>query len=230
MNAARESLLHDLYRGYRIFGALGWGDLGDGHISGRDPIEPDCFWFLRYGVPFTQANIDDFVLIDPNGDLVKGQGRINRAGFRIHRPLLTARSDIVSAAHTHTPWGTPFSGEARIIEPITQESCIFFEDCALFDDDEVQIQDLAAGERIAQCMGKNNALVLRNHGHLTVGSSVPAAVVRFVLFERVAEAHLKVRNPQPISAEAARYAKSDLFRTEQQRSMFDFLAGHYGIE
>lgn len=229
MNGERANLLEDLCRGYRLFAALGWGATGDGHISARDPHETDCFWMLKYGVAFGQATLEDLVLLGPDGSTVEGDGEVNSPAFKIHRPILTARSDIVSAAHTHTDWGTPFSAEARPLEPITQEACFFFEDNVVFDDDEVQIQNLAAGERLAQCLGHNHAVVLKNHGLLTVGSSVARAICRFVLLEKVCEAHMKARQAVPIDADAARYAKSDLTRTGALENMFRYLAKHHAV-
>jgi len=82
--------------------------------------------------------------VGPDGDLVEGEGSINPAAYHIHHPLL-ARPDVVSAAHAHTGWGTPFSAERRSILPITQESCHFFEDHALFDDEEVAVQSVDGG-------------------------------------------------------------------------------------
>lgn len=225
----RQQLLDDLARGYRVFGAFGWGDAGDGHISGRDPEQTDHFWMLRYGVPFPDATANDLVMVGPNGELVQGKGEVNRPGFMIHQPVLAARPDINSVAHTHTPWGTPFSSEARIVEPITQEACMFFEDCVVFDDEEVQVRSTGAGVRIAQCLGRNASMVLRNHGLLVVGTSVADTVVRYIYFERVAEAHLKARNPKPISAEAARFAKSALLRLDHQREQFEYLAKHHRV-
>lgn len=229
MNTQQTDLLTDLCRGYRLFAALGWGDTGDGHISARDPERSDHFWLLRYGVPFGEASLDKLVLLDPDGSIVEGEGSVNSPAFRIHHPLLTARSDLVAIAHTHTPWGTPFSGELRPIQPITQEACFFFEDCAMFDDEEVQIQDLAGGERIAQCIGKNHSIILRNHGLVTAGTSVASAICRFVLLERVCEAHLKAPNARPINADAARYAKSDLTRPTAFDNMFRYLTKHHGV-
>ena len=209
-NDAATALREELARGYRVFGALGWGDLGEGHISARDPQRPECFWMLRHGAIFPEATARDMVLIDPDGKIAEGQGRVNRPGFHIHQPILAARPDIASAAHTHTPWGTPFSAEARVLEPTTQEACIFFEDCAVFDDEEVQVQSLVAGSRIAQSLGRNRTLILRNHGLLATGATVASAVARFAIMERAAEAQLKCPNGQRISAEAARLAKADL--------------------
>ena len=226
---SRKAVREELARGYRVFGALGWGDLGDGHISARDPERPDCFWMLRYGATFPDATAGDTVLIDPDGEIAQGAGRVNRPGFRIHQPILAARPDIASAAHTHTPWGTPFSAEARVLEPITQEACIFFEDCAVFDDEEVQVQSLDAGSRIAQSLGRNASIVLRNHGLLATGASVATAVARFAIMERAAEAHLKSPDGKPITADAARFAKADLSGEDYLRTTFEFLARHHGV-
>ncbi len=213
--------------GYRILAAQRWGDLGDGHISGRDPERTDCFWVLRYGVSYHQAKSSDLVLVGPDGKLVEGEGPINIAAYYIHHPILAARPEAVSACHVHTGWGTPFSAEVRPIEPITQESCLFFEDHAIFDDEEVQVQSVEAGARIAAALGANRAIILRNHGLLTVGERVDEAVGSFVHMERVAEAHMKARESRPISAAAARFAKKDLVQHGAGRSAFHALVARH---
>ena len=215
--------------GYRILAAMHWGDLGDGHISTRDPEREDCFWLLRYGVSYHEARVSDLVLVGPDGDLVEGEGFTNTAAYYIHHPILMARPDVVSAVHVHTGWGTPFSAEVRPIEPISQESCIFFEDHAIFDDEEVQIQSVEGGKRIAVALGRNRAIILRNHGLLTVADRVDEAVGSFVQMERVAEVHMKARHAVPISPAAARYAQSDFARYGAGRAAFNSLvARHIG--
>ena len=225
----REHRKREVALGYRILAAQRWGDVGDGHISARDPERADCFWLLRYGVSYHRATVRDLVLVGPDGELVDGEGVINRAGYYIHHPILMTRPDIVSATHVHTGWGTPFSAEARLFEPITQESCIFFEDHALFDDEEVQVQSTDGGRRIAEALGDCRAVILRNHGLLTVGDSPAEAVGSFVQMERVAEAHMKARQAVPISSEAARYAKADLVKYGAGRIAFaSLVARHIG--
>lgn len=208
----RSSRKLALALGYRVLASQRWGDVGDGHISARDPERTDCFWMLRYGVSYHAAKVGDMVLVGPDGKLAGGEGFINIAGYYIHHPILMARPDVISACHVHTGWGTPFSAEVRPIEPISQESCIFFEDHAIFDDEEVQIQSVDGGKRIADAIGNNRAVILRNHGLLTVGDSVEEAVGSFVQLERVAEVHMKARDAKPISPEAARYAQADFRR------------------
>lgn len=177
--------------GYRIFGTLGFGQTGDGHISARDPERTDHFWLLRYGVPFRYATVDDLVLVAPDGTLAEGRGGINMAAYYIHHPIHEARPDVVSAAHCHSPYGTSFSAQVRLFEPLSQESCMFVFDQALFDDEELAILSTEGGGRIATAIGANHLCFLRNHGLLTAADSVEGAVARFVLAERVAEVHLK---------------------------------------
>lgn len=228
-DAIREDRKRQVALGYRILAAQRWGDLGDGHISARDPERTDCFWMLRYGPSYHTARVRDLVLVGPDGDVVEGEGPINTAAYYIHHPILVARPDAVSACHVHTGWGTPFSAEVRPVEPITQEACVFFEDHAIFDDEEVQVQSVEGGKRIAVALGRNRAVILRNHGLLTVGARVDEAVGCFVTLERVAEAHMKARNAKPISPEAARYAKSDLVRYGAGRPGFwALVARHVG--
>ena len=215
--------------GYRVLASPRWGDAGDGHISARDPEREDCFWLLRYGVPYHQAKVRDLVLVGPDGELVEGEGHTNTAAYYIHHPILMARPELVSACHVHTGWGTPFSAECRPILPISQESCVFFEDHAIWDDEEVQVQSTEAGARIARALGPNRAIILRNHGLLTAADRVDEAVGSFVQMERVAEVHMKARDAKPISAEAARFNKKDLVRHGWGRTaFFNLVARHVG--
>src|SRR5882757_6737390 len=198
----REHRKRRLALAYRVFGAMGWGSLGDGHISARGPERPDCFWLGRYGVPFKYMTTDDLVLVRGDGT-VEGGGHINMAAYYIHSPVHEARPEIVSAAHCHTPYGTPFSANVTKLEPISQESCAFFGDHEIFDDEEVNIGSTDGGKRIAMAIGGARAVILRNHGLLTVGATVDAAVGYFLLIERCAEVQVKAPNGRPIGLESA---------------------------
>ena len=192
--------------GYRIFAAQRWGQLGDGHVSARDPERTDHFWLLDWGVPFGEATVDRLVLVGP-GDGIES---VNTAGYNIHAPILAARPDAVSAAHTHTQFGTPWSANVEPFRAISQESCAFVFDQSLFDDEEVEVLSIDGGKRIAAALGESKLCILRNHGVLTVGRSVEAAVGWFVMAERVAEVHVKAPDGRAISDEAAAIAASTL--------------------
>ncbi len=212
---------------YRVFGALRWGHLGDGHISARDPELLDHFWLGAYGVPFHAMTVDDLVLVSPDGKVVRGSGSINPAAYHIHWPLHEARPDIVAAAHTHTPYGTPFSALVQLMRPITQESCAFYDDHAIFDDHEVDIFSVDGGKRIGAALGAAKAVILRNHGLLTVGETVDEAVGFFVAMERSAEAHMKAVNGVAIDHEAAVRARGSVGTHQAGWIMFQFLARSY---
>lgn len=199
----RDHRRRRLVLAYRLFGALHWGDQGDGHISARDPERTDCFWLLRYGVPFADATDDDLVLVSHDGTVVAGDGEINPTAHYIHAPVHAARPDVVCAAHTHTGYGTPWSACARPFEMICQEALAFHERHAVFDDGEVDIMSVDGGKRIAAALGEGRLAILRNHGLLTVGPNVDEAVGWFLMAERVAEVHCKAPHPSPISDEDA---------------------------
>ncbi|MDX2380225.1 MAG: class II aldolase/adducin family protein [Acidimicrobiia bacterium] len=213
--------------GYRAFGAMRWGMLGDGHISARDPELTDHFWLLDWGVPFSEATVDRLVLVGPGGDVTDSSGSptgaVNTAGYDIHAPLLAARPDVASAAHTHTPYGTPWAANVQPFRALSQESCAFVFDQALFDDEEVEVLSYDGGKRIAAALGDQKFCILRNHGSLTVGGSVEEAVGWFVMSERVAEVHVKAPNGIPISDEAARVAASTLATPSTGWRLFHWL-------
>lgn len=188
---------------YRLFGALHWGEQGDGHISARDPERDDCFWLLRYGVPFGTATVHDLVLVEPDGSVAGGHGEINPTAYHIHMPIHEARPDVVCAVHTHTPYGTPWSACAEPFEMICQEALAFHDDQAVFDDGEVDVQTTDGGRRIAAALGDTKLVTLRNHGLLTVGADVDQAMGWYLMAERVAEVHVKAPRPRPISRDDA---------------------------
>ena len=200
--------------GYRILAAQRWGQLGDGHVSARDPELTDHFWLLDWGVPFGAATVDRLVLVGPDGQVKDTDGNltgaVNTAGYNIHAPILDARPDAVSAAHTHTQFGTPWSANVAPFRAMSQESCAFVFDQSLFDDEEVEVLSVDGGKRIAAAIGESKLCILRNHGLLTVGQSVEAAVGWFVMAERVAEVHVKAPDGKAISDDAARIAAATL--------------------
>ncbi len=225
----RAERRHQVVQGYRLFASLGWGDLGDGHITARDPEHTDCMWLLRGGVPFNTATDDDLVLIGPDGEVMEGDGSYNRTAYNIHWPIHEARPDVVGVAHTHTGYGTPFAATRRLLAPINQEACVFFGDHSLFDDEEVQVRSIDGGKRIAAALGSNRAVILANHGLLTTGSSVGLAVAAFVTMERVAEVHLKAPDAKPISDASAAEARADLGPERSLAAGFHYLvATHLG--
>ena len=167
----------------------------------------DRFWVNPFGKYFGAIRASDLCLVTHEGDLVQGEGPINRAAFAIHSRVHASRPDVVAAAHSHSPYGKTWSSLGRPLDPITQDACAFFEDHAVFSDFTGVVIATEEGDRIAKALGKHKAVILQNHGLLTVGHSVDEAVWWFITMERSCQAQLMAEaagKVQPISAEMAR--------------------------
>ena len=115
---------------------------------------------------------------------------MNQAAFAIHSQVHAARPDVIAAAHSHSIYGKSWSALGRLLDPITQDSCAFYEDHALFDDFTGVVLDTEEGKRIGVALGESKAVILRNHGLLTVGHSVEEAAWWFITMERTCQAQL----------------------------------------
>jgi ribulose-5-phosphate 4-epimerase/fuculose-1-phosphate aldolase len=160
---------------FRLFSRYGFDEGVAGHITARDPERLDHFWVNPFGMHFGQISVSDLILVNHEGEVVEGTKPVNRAAFAIHSQIHAARPDAVAAAHSHSLHGKAFSTLGRLLEPITQDSCAFYGDHALFDDYTGVVLDTEEGKRIAHALGDNKAAILRNHGLLTVGRTVGEA-------------------------------------------------------
>jgi ribulose-5-phosphate 4-epimerase/fuculose-1-phosphate aldolase len=175
---------------FRIFAELGFDEGAAGHITARDPGDPDRFWVNPLGTHFGSMRASDLILVDQRGQVVEGEGQVNLAAFTIHAAVHRARPDVVSAAHAHSIYGKTWSSLGRLLDPITQDACAFFEDHALFAEQTGVVVKPDVGERIAAALGRRKAVILQNHGLLTVGESVDAAAWWFVAMERCCQSQL----------------------------------------
>ncbi len=188
-----EERLHRKQRlaaGFRLFSKFGFEEGVAGHITARDPIEPDTFWVNPFVVPFAHVSVSNLIRVDHSGTVVEGGHHVNEAAFAIHSQVHQARPDVVAAAHSHSTYGRALSTLGEPLEPVTQDVCAFYEDHALFDDYTGVVTDLEEAKRIAHALGGNKAVILRNHGLLTVGTSVDSAVFWFITMERSCQVQL----------------------------------------
>ena len=202
----REHRKRRLAAAFRIFGRFGFDEGVAGHITARDPERLDHFWVNPFGMSFKQIRASDLILCNHDGDVVEGTWPVNRAAFAIHSRIHAARPDVVAAAHSHSKFGRAFSTLHRELRPLTQDSCIFYGDHALFDDYTGVVDDPSEGDRIAVALGDNKAAILANHGLLTVGHTVDEALFWFVTMERSCEVELLARaagEPKEIDPEVA---------------------------
>lgn len=174
----------------RLFAYYGFDEGVAGHITARDPEWPDLFWVNPFGMYFGHIRVSDLLLVNQKGEVVEGNRPVNAAAFAIHSQVHQARPDVVAAAHAHSIYGKAWSCLGRLLDPLTQDACSFYEDHALFDDYTGVVLDLSEGQRIAETLGERKAIILQNHGLLTVGHSVDEAAWWFITMERSAQAQL----------------------------------------
>ncbi|MDT9691249.1 class II aldolase/adducin family protein [Streptomyces sp. P9(2023)] len=202
----RRHRKEQLAAGFRLFGRFGFSEGVAGHITVRDPENPDAFWVNPFGMSFSQIKASDLILVDHEGTVLSGNRPVNRAAFVIHSQVHAARPDAVAAAHSHSLHGKAFSSLGIPLAPITQDACAFFEDHGIYDDYRGLVNELDEGRRVAKALAGHKAVILKNHGLLTVGHSVAEAVWWFVTMERSCQAQLLAMaagTPQLIDRETA---------------------------
>ncbi|MHA6782938.1 class II aldolase/adducin family protein [Pseudonocardia saturnea] len=175
---------------FRMFSRAGLDEGVAGHITVRDPAEPDTFWVNPFGMHFAMIRSSDLVRVDEAGQVVEGDRAVNGAAVAIHCAVHAARPDVLAAAHAHGPAGKTLSSLDMEIEPLTQDACAFYDDVGLFDDFTGVVLDREEGRRIGVALGSHKAVILRNHGMLTVGTSVDSAAWWFLTLERTARCQL----------------------------------------
>jgi ribulose-5-phosphate 4-epimerase/fuculose-1-phosphate aldolase len=189
---------------FRLFSRFGFDEGVAGHITARDPERLDHFWVNPFGMHFGQIRASDLILVNDRGQVVEGKYPVNGAAFAIHSRVHNARPDIVAAAHAHSLYGKTWASLGRLLDPITQDVCAFYEDHSLFADFTGVVYETSEGERIAQVLGDRKAVILRNHGLLTVGQTVDEAAWWFITMERSCQAQLMAEAAgDPVKIDAA---------------------------
>jgi ribulose-5-phosphate 4-epimerase/fuculose-1-phosphate aldolase len=179
-----------LAAGFRLFSRFGFDEGVAGHITARDPELTDHFWVNPFAMHFGHIKVSDLLLVNDQGEVVEGRHPVNTAAFAIHSQVHAARPDVVSAAHSHSVYGKTWSAMGKQLDPLTQDSCAFYKDHELFDDFTGVVLDVEEGKRIAHALADAKAVILRNHGLLTVGQTVDEAVWWFITMERTCQVQL----------------------------------------
>ena len=188
--AQRHHLRQRLAAAFRLFALYGYDEGAAGHITARDPEYPDRFWVNPFGRHFACLSASDLICVDHAGAVVEGEGMVNQAAFAIHSRLHAARPDVTAAAHSHSIHGKALAAIDTPLRPFCQDACAFFEDHVIHDDFSGVVLDTAEGDAIARSVGDRKAAILKNHGLLTLGTSVDAAAWWYIAMERCAEAQL----------------------------------------
>ena len=175
---------------FRMFSKAGLDEGVAGHITARDPEFPDSYWVNPFGMHFSLIKQSDLVRVDHAGNVVEGNRAVNGAAVAIHCAVHQARPDVIAAAHAHGPYGKTLSALPMGIDMLTQDACAFYNDFGIYESFGGVVLSAEEGNRIGAALGDKKAVILRNHGMLTVGHSVESAAWWFLTLERTSQSQL----------------------------------------
>ena len=177
----------DLAAAYRLVDVYGMTELSANHISARVPGEEGAFLINPYGMLYEQMHASCFIKLDLDGNILFNPTDlgINKAGFVIHSAIHGARHDVDCVIHTHTIAGMAVSAMKCGLMPLAQTSMRFAK-IGYHDYEGVAIE-LEERKRIVDDLGDNAGLILRNHGLLVVGGSIPEAFYNIFKLERACQ-------------------------------------------
>src|SRR5262249_30653562 len=141
----------------------------------RVPGESSNFLMKRHELLWTEVTASNLVKVDMNADLDEKAG-VNRPGFTLHGGVLRGRHDVNSAVHVHTRTGSTISGLKSGLRMLCQESTRFYQRIGYHAYEGIT-EDFGERERLIAHLGKNRAMIMHNHGLLTVGKSPAEAFI-----------------------------------------------------
>jgi ribulose-5-phosphate 4-epimerase/fuculose-1-phosphate aldolase len=205
----------DLAACYRLIALFGWDDLVFTHVSAKLPGPSEIFLINPYGMMFEEITASSLVKVDLEGrKLDDSPHPVNPAGFVIHSAIHAARPDVGCVLHTHSLNGVAVSAQKRGLLPISQQSIFVLASLGYHDYEGVALRD-AEKPRLVADLGNRSYLLLRNHGLLTVGVSIPEAFLAMYLFEAACSIQLRAQAggdlipvPEPIVAGAPEMARA----------------------
>ena len=219
---------------YHVCQDLGWTDLINTHMSARIPGEPDYFLINNYGETFDEITASSLCKVHMDGTVVTPNGKFNNAGYIIHSGVYKARSDANCVLHTHTRAGAGVSLIRNGIRPISQDAMHVIDDVVYHEYGMPTSQEEC--DALGVSCQSGSSVVLRNHGLLSVGATVPAALRRLYMLERACEVEIIARGldeaPAPIEDDVVQQyaARAKAYRASPEFGMSDWKAALRLIE
>ena len=160
---------------YRIFDYLGWTELIYNHITVKIPGDDEHFLINPYGLHYSEITASNLVKMDIDGNIVEeSEYAVNPAGIIIHTAIHSARHDAICIAHTHTNTGMAVACRQEGLRHDNFYSALQQGRIAYHDFEGITVMD-DEKPRLINDLGSKNLMILRNHGLLTIGRSIPEA-------------------------------------------------------
>jgi len=162
---------------YRLCALNQWDDLIYTHISAAIPGEPNHYLINPFGMQFDEITASSLLKVNVQGELLPNQsGMVNPTGFAIHGAIHRARADAQCVMHLHNTAGIAVSAQRDGLLPLSQHAMRFIGHLGYHDYEGLALTE-SEGARLVAHLGNHPAMLLRNHGTLTVGRTVAEAYV-----------------------------------------------------
>lgn len=198
---------------YRIFDHLGWSESIYNHISVRVPDEDNAFLINPFGLLYSEVCASNLVKIDIDGNTLDGSAYpVNRAGFVQHGLFHRSLDWAHAICHTHTTAAMAVCSMEGGLQPVNFYACNFIGNLAYHDFEGITVRD-EEGVRLLANLGDKRILMLRNHGPVVLGRSIPEMFIQNWSLQRACEiqvATMQMGQPIRISDEVVKVHQRDL--------------------
>lgn len=175
--------------GSQVLGQAGHGDLISGHVSMRDPEGRGIYMKAR-GWALEEITPDHVLLLDWDGNVLEGEGLAHTETV-IHTEIMKVRPDVNGVVHTHPIHALAFSITGHPLRPVSHEGTSFVPpDLPRYTETTDLIRTKEQGASLAKQLSDRNAIILANHGIVTVGDKVSSASMMAYLLERACKVQL----------------------------------------
>jgi ribulose-5-phosphate 4-epimerase/fuculose-1-phosphate aldolase len=173
---------------YRLFDMHGWAESIYNHITVGVPGEHGAFLINPFGLHYREVTASNLIKIDIDGNKIDEHNpwHVNRAGFVQHSLFHRELDDVHAIIHTHTTATMAVCAYEGGLEPTNFYACNFMGHLSYHDFEGVTVRD-EEGERLLKNLGKNRVLMLRNHGPVVMGKTLPEAYFKYWVLQRACE-------------------------------------------
>ena len=190
MASTEEEQRRDLAAAHRLVAMEGWDDLVFTMLSARVPGESDRLLVTPYGKMCAQVTASSLIKTDMDGNIVDGVGPIDEVGFPIYGAIHRSRPEVDCVLHVHSIDGVAVSAQSKGLRPLSQTALLICNDLGYHDYAGLG-DDSAEQGRLVEDLGGHGAMLLRNHGPLTVGKSVADAYLRLHTLESACQIQIR---------------------------------------
>ena len=217
ITAEEREVRQQLAACYRIFAMMGWDEMIFNHITVKVPGEEGAFLINPYGLHFSEVKASNLVKIDIDGNTLDGSPYpVNKAGFVQHSLFHRHIPDAHAIIHTHTTATMAVCSLEGGLQPVNFYACNFMGQVGYHDFEGVTVR-AEEGPRLLEALGDKSILLLRNHGPVVMGRTLPEAFIKYWVLQRACEiqlATLSMGQPIRIGDDVVAVHQRDISQTQ----------------